>query len=258
MARGYVYDPTWEKERERLRGMEALWDAGTAVQLDSLGVTEGWRCLEVGAGAGSVAELLADRVGESGHVVAADLDTRYLDPVERPNLEVLQHDVASDELPGGPYDLVHARLLIEHIPESGALERMIGALKPGGWLLAEDYDFASAVGYPQSDVADRIQAAIMRFMSEVGSFDPHYGRRLVQELRGAGLEEVSAEGRLRVMSGGAPGTDFYRFTLESLRAALVERGDTTEAEVDECLALFDDDQYTLLGPTLVAARGRRP
>jgi hypothetical protein len=135
---------------------------------------------------------------------------------------------------------------------------MVGALKPGGWLLAEDYDWSSAVGHPRSEVAERIQEAILGFMSEVGGFDPHYGRRLVRELRDVGLDEVSAEGRLRVMTGGAPGTDFYRFSLESLRGVLVERGDATDQEVEECLALFDDDEHTLLGPVLVAARGRRP
>ena len=80
-AEGYVYDQAFSKERERLAGMEALWDPGTVRALEAVGVAEGWRCLEVGAGAGSVAQWLADRVGEGGKVIATDLNTKYAEPV---------------------------------------------------------------------------------------------------------------------------------------------------------------------------------
>lgn len=257
MAEGYLYDQAWEKERQRIAGMEALWDPGTIAELERLGVAEGWRCLDVGAGGGTVAQWLAGRVGEGGHVVAADLDTRYLEPVAADNLEVVQNDITAGA-PGEGFDLVHARLLLEHIPDTDALANMVAATKPGGWLLLEDYDFASSVGYPAHPLADRVQDAVLGFMSEVGSFDPNYGRRLVGELRAAGLDQVEGDGRVRVLYGGTPGTDFFRFSLESLRAVLTERGDATDAEIDECLALFDDPDRVLLSPAMIAARGRRP
>ena len=44
-------------ERERLRNLEAWLDPITARHLEATGVAVGWRCLEVGAGGGSIAAL---------------------------------------------------------------------------------------------------------------------------------------------------------------------------------------------------------
>jgi len=71
--------------------------------------------LPVGAGAGSVARWLADVVGPGGEVVATDVSTIHLDGFERPNLEVREHDILVDPLPEGRFDLIHARLLVEHL-----------------------------------------------------------------------------------------------------------------------------------------------
>jgi hypothetical protein len=63
--------------RQRLGALEARLDPGTIQLLDALGNLEEWRCLEVGAGAGSIASWLAHRVGPRGHVLATDLDLRH-------------------------------------------------------------------------------------------------------------------------------------------------------------------------------------
>ena len=60
---------------ERLRLLAALLDDGTFRLLERLGVQPGWRCLEVGAGGGSVAAWLCDRTAPGGSVLATDLDT---------------------------------------------------------------------------------------------------------------------------------------------------------------------------------------
>jgi predicted O-methyltransferase YrrM len=62
----------------RLRLMEAECDPPTFRYLDAIGVGAGWRCLEVGAGAGSVVRWLSGRVGPRGRVVAVDIDPRFL------------------------------------------------------------------------------------------------------------------------------------------------------------------------------------
>ena len=114
----YVYDPAWEQERERLAGIEALWDGGTEAVLDGVGLRAGWRCLEVGAGGGSVVEWLCARVGESGQVVATDLDTRFVERLDFPQLEARRHDITSDPLPRRRS--LFSRLVLEH---RGALGR---------------------------------------------------------------------------------------------------------------------------------------
>jgi SAM-dependent methyltransferase len=249
----YVYDQEWKEERERLAGIERLWDPGSRALLERLGVSSGWRCLEVGAGGGSMVEWLADRA-ES--VVATDVSTRFLEAIDLPNVEVRELDVLADELPREEFDLVYARLVVEHLGKP-ALDRMVPALQPGGLLLLEDYDWAAADVHPPDPLFPRVLTAVLGFMEKAG-FDPRFGRRLVAELREAALGDVEAEGRVRVIRGGTPETAFYRLSLESLRGALVESGALSEEEVAAALARTDDPEAVYLSPIMVAAWGRRP
>ena len=43
---GYVFDNSWEKERERLAGLEVALDPGTTRHLETIGVGPGWSCLD--------------------------------------------------------------------------------------------------------------------------------------------------------------------------------------------------------------------
>src|SRR3954453_1983576 len=202
----YVFDQRHHRERERLGSMEALWDRGSRAAIESLGIAPGWRCLEVGAGAGSIAAWLADRVGTSGQVLATDLSTRHLAGLERPNLEIRRHDILRDSLPSDAFDLVHARLLVEHLGRS-ALERMVRCVRPGGWLLLEDLDWNAAAGFPDDEPMRRALDGLAAFMSRSG-YDPRCGRRLIAELDRAGLSRSkptvvwrsTEEGRLRPAS----------------------------------------------------------
>jgi hypothetical protein len=53
-----------------------------------------------------------------------------------------------------------------------------------------------------------------------------------------------------------PGTAFYRFSLMSLRDAVVGRGTVTQAEVDDVLSEMDGDDGIITSPAMVAAWGR--
>jgi ubiquinone/menaquinone biosynthesis C-methylase UbiE len=140
-GRYFAADAAFQIEEERLRLVEASGDAITLRHLDAIGVVPGWRCLEVGAGRGSVARMLAERVGPNGRVVATDINPRFLSHLEASNVEVRQHNILTDPL-DGPHDLVHSRYLLEHLSEpEKALRQMVRALRrPGGVLLAEASD----------------------------------------------------------------------------------------------------------------------
>jgi len=148
----YAFQNARAVQRERLAALAEALDPGTVRQLVSIGVGRGWRCLEVGAGGGSIAAWLSERVGDGGAVVATDLDTTVLRERSRPNLEVRVHDVLEDELPDGSFDLVHLRLLPAWLSEpQRALQRLASALRPGGWMLAEEMDFGSVAPDPRMD-----------------------------------------------------------------------------------------------------------
>jgi SAM-dependent methyltransferase len=232
--------------------------------LDSLGVAVGWRCLEVGAGGGSIAAWLCDRVAPNGAVVATDLDTTVLRELSRRNLEIRVHDVLKDDLPPREFDLVHLRLLLAWLSEPrAALQRLTAALKPGGWLLAEEMDFASVaadprVGVDPQKVFARVVAAHNAALAAEHTFDPHYGRRVAGDLADAGLADVACEGRAAMWRGGEAGGTVWRLTFSQLREAMLASGLVTSAEIDEAIALCDRPGFWFVSQITMGARGRRP
>jgi ubiquinone/menaquinone biosynthesis C-methylase UbiE len=132
-----------DSELGRLRALERVFDPTTVRFLDeTVQVAPGWRCLELGAGAGSLTRWLADRVGPTGKVVAVDVNCRFLNDLP-PNVEVVQGDVATVEFCDG-FDLVHHRAVLAYVgdPED-VLARAARALVPGGWMLSEEPIFSS-------------------------------------------------------------------------------------------------------------------
>lgn len=136
---GYLLPNRQAGAVRRLALLGEIYDPWTIDHLESIGVAPGWRCWEAGAGRLTIAAWLAARVGTAGHVLATDLDTSGLAEVH--GIEVRRHDLARDPVPGGGFDLVHARLVLVHVPErERVLAAMIAALRPGGWILIEEPD----------------------------------------------------------------------------------------------------------------------
>jgi hypothetical protein len=201
-------------------------------------------------------EWMAAQVGSEGHVLATDVYTKFLDAIELPNVEVREHDILTGEPLKPEFDLVYARLVVEHLG-TAALHRMAEAVRPGGLLLLEDYEWSALAIHPPQDEFEKVAEAVLGLMTEAG-FDPHFGRSMLAELEGAGLEGVEAEGRVRVVRGGSPETAFFRFSLDSLRQPLVERGLLSEEEIKHALAGLEAPTTTGLSPILVSGWGRRP
>ena len=141
----YIFDNAAEAETaERFASLDALYNFRTFRFLETAGIGPGWHCLEVGGGSGSVAAWMADRVGPSGYVLVTDIDPRFMEgsAYRRPaHMELRRHDIGTDPLPEQAFDLIHARLVLMHVPQrQQALARLVAALKPRGWLVIEDFD----------------------------------------------------------------------------------------------------------------------
>jgi SAM-dependent methyltransferase len=252
----YVYDQAWHSERARLAGIEAMWDPGSRRVIGELGIDQGARVLEIGAGGGALVEWLCEQVGASGQVVATDVDTRFVEAIERPNLSVLTHDIVAEPPPPGGFDLIHSRMVLEHLAERDAvLDKLAGALAPGGVLLIEDYDFGSYDLHPPSEAGIRVADQIVAFM-EANGYERMFGRELPQRLRERGLAEVDADCRLLLLGPDHPGLAFFRLTLEQLGPVLVSQGRLEQSEVDQVLAEFGEPGHIVVTPTMVAAHGR--
>lgn len=244
----------------RLRALATLFDPGTIRHLEGCGVEPGWRCLEVGGGAGTIAAWLADRVGPAGHVLVTDIDARFLQGLAASNLEVRRHDIAADPLPPAAFDLVHVRLVLNQFADPGPiLARLRGSLKPGGWLLCEEFDSASMPADPDAHPGEtllRSQVVLARVMAARG-FDRRFGRRLFAHLRAQGFADVAAEGRVFMVPGGTAGAALVHANCAQLRPALVDTGDVTDAEIERDLASLDDPALLMPSSVMWAAWGRR-
>jgi len=255
----YVFDHALEREHERLVKLEEWLDPGTIRYMDQIGVGPGWRVLEVAAGAGSITRYLATRVGPAGSVVATDLDLKFLDDIDLPNVEVRRHDILNDELEENSFDLVHTRLLLMHLPaRDEALKRMVAATKPGGWVYVEDMEFITWTEMTPAAPMGRMRDAMIKLFGMAGA-DPFYGRQLPFVLADQGLEDVWAEGRTTFgLRKNSPGLENFKLTAIELKDMFVANGLATAEDIDETIRLIDDPSWHGMPPTIVAAYGRKP
>lgn len=247
---------------DRFTAFATLFDPATFRHLDGLGLAPGWRCWEVGAGGTSVVAHLSERVGPGGHVLATDINLSWAAGAAAANVEILEHDVAAGPPPGGPFDLVHARLVLVHVPaRDAALANMVAALRPGGVLLVEDADPAlqplsclEETG-PDQVLANRLRRGFRSLLAERG-VDLAYGRTLPRRLREAGLVNVAADAAFPVSDPAC--NDLEAATIDLVRDQLLDHGIATEEEIARHRANVVAGRLDLAQPPMISCWGRRP
>jgi SAM-dependent methyltransferase len=261
----YLLDNGQAEAGRRFDALSSIFDPWTFRHLDGLGIQPGWRCWEVGAGGPSVAAWIRGRVGPGGWVLATDIDLSWLGSsgdLGEAAYEARIHDVGRDAPPAETFDLVHARLVLVHVPDRDrALATLVGCLRPGGWLLVEDADPAlqplvcpDETG-PEQVLANRLKNGFRDLLAERG-VDLAYGRTLPRHLRAAGLVDVEADAYFPVSSPACNALESA--TVEQIRPRLVAAGIATDEEIDRHLASVSAGRLDLATSPLVSAWGRRP
>ena len=233
----YVFADTGARsELERLETLESVFDPDSRRLLGSTGLGPGWRCLEVGAGAGSIATWLAGEVGPSGEVVAVDTNSRFLRDKVRPGLRVLEGDIRTVSLEPGTFDLVHARFLLIHVAQwQAALQAMLRAVGPGGFLVLEEPDFSASratAGRDELRVAfERVHRAIESMFRRRG-LDFAFGQRIPGLLAEGGLAAVRVENAAPVCQGGSPMARMMGLSTRQLRDKYLATGQAQERDLE--------------------------
>lgn len=259
MARGYVFDNDSGHAREQHRCLAAMLDPLTTRRLSGTGVTDGWRCLEVGAGGGSVATWLAERVAPSGRVLATDIKPDHIP--RSGHLDVVRHDIVRDPLPEGAFDLIHARLVLLHLPERRAvLERLARALRPGGWLQLDEFDITYGPGLLMPDPAagelyERFLTA-KAAMFETAGADGSWGRHVPAAMEATGLTDIDPHVSVQVWEAGSPGTQLLVHHTFHLRDELTAAG-MTERELEEVRTLLTDPGFMAASCPIYSVHARR-
>jgi hypothetical protein len=260
---GYLLANQQTQAGTRLAALATLFDPSTFRHLRDLGVGAGWRCWEVGAGGMSVPDWLAEQVGPTGVVVATDIDTSWLAGPGTDRVHVLRHDVGAQDPAATELDLVHARLVLTHVPRrDAALTSMVAALRPGGWLLLEEADpglqpLICPDDYgPAQQLANRLRTGFRTLMAGRDA-DLTYGRTLPRRLRDHGLVDVAADAYFPITAPACIALE--RATVEQIRDRLISADIATAAEIDQHLDNIDTGQVSDLATSpMISAWGRKP
>ena len=168
--------------------------------LDRLGLREGWRCADVGAGGGDVSVALAEIVGRDGRVYAVDSDPAARDAVAEAaaaSTQVVAITQAAEELLlPEPVDLAFCRFLLLHVHDPLlVLARMGTAVRPRGWVVAQEpITSAGRVGGAPLSMPD--------------ARHPDVGALLPAVALQAGLEVVDAWAEAPAGAGPGPVSDY--------------------------------------------------
>ncbi|MGH3825895.1 MAG: methyltransferase [Pseudonocardiaceae bacterium] len=257
---GYVFDNDSDYAQDQHRCLAEMLDPMTTARLAQTGVAEGWHCLYVGAGEGSVASWLADRVAPSGRVLATDIKPSHIPA--RAGLEVAQHDIVHDPLPEAGFDLICARLVLRNLPERRAvLGRLVRALRPGGWLQLDEFDitYGPALLMPDPharELYEAFMAAKARLFDTAGA-DGAWGRHAAQAMRDAGLVDIDPQPRLELWHAGSAGTHLLIHHTFHLREQLIDAG-LTDQQLAGIRRLLTDPGFSASSYPIYSVQGRRP
>ncbi|MEU0549802.1 methyltransferase [Micromonospora sp. NPDC005979] len=255
----YTFDNGAPDAVPQMRALESFLDPITMRRLARPVLRLGSTCWEVGAGGGSMARRIARAVGEDGSVLATDIDPTHL--VADGNLRVRRHDVRADPPPGDAFDLIHARLVLLHLPERRrVLRTLAGALAPGGWLVVEEFDCTTPVRVltAPSDDAAKLFAQVMDTMMGVlqdHGADLGWAQDVHTEMTLAGLADVDTVTHSQSWAGGSTGTSLYETNSRQLEPDLLAAG-LSPQQLTAFRRLVRDPAFAVMSYHFVSTRGR--
>lgn len=249
------------RELERLRIIEQVFDHASRRRLLDAGLQAGWRCLEVGPGAWSIMTWMSEMVGPTGQVVAVDLDTKFLSDEDRPNVSVVRADIRMAQLPQESFDVVHARYVLIHLADyEVALTKMLGCLKPGGWLVLEEPDFSASrgiVGEEQELASVRKVNQAIEQMYATLRMDYALGLKLPRLMQRHGLQDLIVENDAPLCAGGSGMATVMKMSAEQLQEKYLATGVAAQLDLERYCRFADDPNTWAIYYSTIAVSGRK-
>jgi SAM-dependent methyltransferase len=240
-------------------------DAGRRI-LSKAGLRPGMRIADFGCGVGLVTRMLAGMTGPGGEVVGIDVHAAQLEQAARVcesggfrNVSFLHADACSTGLERESFDLVYCRFLLLHLREPEAcLREMRDVLKPGGMLVVEDGDLASAESLPPT--ALNLFADLFTRLGPKRGLDYTLGRRLFHMVKAAGFSEPEIEIHQPALTRG-DNRFFLKWSVEEAAPALVGAGLISREELAwklaDMQAAAEDPNVLVLAPRMSVVWARK-
>lgn len=243
-----------EQELLRLRMIEEALDPVTITHLQATGIRGGWRCLEVGAGAGSVMQWMASAVGACGQVVAVDTNTNHIRHLSAAPYQVVEGDFLDISL-DGEFDLAHCRYVLIHNRRSqDMLKKLCALVRPGGFLVIEEPDFTSArlLNRGGDPAQQRVNDAICQMFEQM-QLDPAYGLSLPAKIAAERLQILRVVGHLHLNRGGDTMARMMGESTRALADKYVATGEATPADTEKYIENANDTRFWAVYYSTVSA-----
>jgi len=229
-----------EAGERRLRAIQTVIGPATRRFLETAGLQPGMRVADLGCGIGTVTRLIAEIVGPDGHAIGVDLSTAQLDLARKAaasaqlaNCQFVEASAIETGLPEASFDAVYCRLLLIHLPDPlRGLAEMKRLLKPGGLLVCEDTEVASAFSEPPSAI-DR-SGQLMTLLGDRNGTDWNLGRRLYQLVLESGFTGANLNVHQAAVTQG-DNKRIMEWTVAETSPALVQAGIIPAEELERVL-----------------------
>jgi SAM-dependent methyltransferase len=191
-----LYDPGSEAEAERLQLQARCLEGLTRRLIRESGIGPGMRVLDLGAGPGDVAFLVAEAVGRTGSVIGVDREARSVALARRRATEAGHNNVAfmvagDDALPAdAPFDAAIGRFVLIHQRDPAAMIRRAAAVVRTGGVVAflEPAFHCDGHSLPELELSRAAAGSIKRLMSAILP-SPDVAGRMIPCFIDAGLPE---------------------------------------------------------------------
>jgi SAM-dependent methyltransferase len=258
-----------QAEQDRLaRQAQELADDSNWL-FDRVGVSTGWRAIEIGCGPQGCLGLLAGRVGATGKVVGVERSAEQVQRARRhvadcplPNVEVLHGDGRDTGLPEHSFDLATARLVLVNVPRPEEVVReMVRLVRPGGAVALHEAESTTQRCDPPHHAQTRL-LEMLNASAEMDGIDRTIGSKLPRLMREAGLVDIRVQPWVHAYPVGHGRRMLLLDFVENARTRLLDQELIGDVELNELTSLLkrhlEDPETLVLSSVFVQAWGRTP
>jgi hypothetical protein len=149
--------------------------------------------------------------------------------------------------------------VLQHVAErERAIDHMVAALKPGGWIVVEEGDMRAFEAQPLPEPLAGLHRVMVQASAQQAYRDPNFGTRVLRIFQDHGLVDIDAHGFVETMRAGEDSAEWWFLAVEHVRDRIVDAGVLSAADFDAALAMARAPGFLMLGPTSIQVSGRRP
>jgi len=243
-------------EYQRLERQAVLWQPLALRMLKETGLKPGMKCLDVGCGTGNVMRLMGGIAGKEGSVTGIDMDERIGKEalgIMRAQGDCNYYFTAGDiTRPGvfdaAAYDVVYTRFVLVHQTDPvSVVHNLYAAVKPGGTLLVQDYDFMSIRSNDKTAaITNEMRSMLIEVFTRTGK-DPEAGMHLSNYFEDAGIGSPDGTDASSIITPAPDFINMAKAVTLSMKNAILSMNVWTPEKLEAFIQKTDEKCAELKG-----------